>query len=165
MNKLLLAVTLFMCAPAFTFAQDSIDFEKIGIIREFGGTDNAALFGVRSNSGIFNITKIVGPGFLKTYGVGTLNQSTLAKLFSKSSKPLSQTEKTELLTNFNGGTIIYTEGYQGNLCTNDETKYEVVATGSVNAVNVEVTFQFVAQPNPNGNCTFHIFGILVRYTN
>ena len=165
MKKILLAVTLLMSAPVSLFAQNSIQFEKVGIIREFGGTDNAALFGVRSTSGTFNVTKVVGPGFLKTYGVGTLSDSTVARLFSKSSKPLSQAEKTELLTSFNGGTIIYSEGYQGNLCTDDETKYEVVATGSVNAVNVEVTFQFEAQPNPTGNCSFHIFGVLVRYTN
>lgn len=165
MKKLLVVFSSMMLASVFAFAQNSLDFEKVGVIREFGGTDNAALFALRSKSGTFNITKIAGPGFLETYAVGILNASTIDKIFSKSAKPRSQAEKTELLTNFNGSTVIYTEGYKGNLCTDSETKYELVATGNVNSVNAEVTFQFEAQPNPNGNCKFQIFGIVVRHTN
>lgn len=142
-----------------------ISFKKFGVIREFGGTDNAALFGLLSESGKLQITQVVGPGFLKTYRVGELNKSTVKKIFSRSAKPLSQGERDGLLSEFNGATIIYTEGYNENLCNQSETQYEIVATGKIEDVDVEVTFQFEALPNPNGNCGFHVFGIVTRYMN
>tara|TARA_B110001454_G_C12723230_1_gene435994 strand:- start:27104 stop:27670 length:567 start_codon:yes stop_codon:yes gene_type:complete len=142
-----------------------INFEKFGLIREFGDSDNAALFGLFSESGKFEISKIVGPEFLNTYQVGILNESSVEKLFSKSSSPLNITEKQNLLSKFNGATIIYTEGYTGNLCRLDETQFEITAIGKIQSTDVEVTFQFVANPNLNGSCNFRNFGILVKYTN
>ncbi len=163
MTNMFLAMSLLLWAPGESIAQNSLEFKKLGIIREFGGTDNAALFGVRFDSGTFNVTEVIGPGFLKTYQVGTLTQSSVGNLFVNSSKPLGPTEKLELLTNFGGATLIYTEGYSGQLCTSDEIMYEVVATGSVNETNVEVAFQFVAEPSAQDNCKFQIFGVEVRY--
>lgn len=145
--------------------QTKINFEKFGLIRELGETDNGALFGLLSESGKFEISKIVGPGFLKTYQVGILNESSVDMLFSKSSKPLTQDEKQDLLSKFKGATILYTEGYPGNLCNLDEIEHNIVITGKVESTDVEVTFQFLALPNVSGNCRFHWFGIVVKYIN
>lgn len=142
-----------------------INFEKFGLIREFGDSDNAALFGLFSEPGKIEISKIAGPDFLNTYQVGILNESSVETLFSKSSYPLSVTEKQNLLSKFNGATIIYTEGYIGNLCRIDETQFEITAIGKIQSTDVEVTFQFVANPSLNGSCNFRNFGILVKYTN
>ena len=145
--------------------KDSTSFKKIGVIREFGGTDNAALFGLLPDSGKLQINKVVGPGFLKVYKVGELNPITLEKLFLNTSKPLNSNEKQDLLSGFNGAMVIYAEGYEGNLCNQDEVQYEIKATGQIDKIDLEITFQFVASPNSNGNCIFHMFGIVTRYEN
>jgi hypothetical protein len=142
----------------------SIEFESLGIIREFGGIDTAALFAVRSKSGPFKVTKVMGPRFIKTYMVGLLDPARAERLFTKGSKPLSQAERAELLSKFSDSTVIYAEGYEGSLCTDEELKYQVIATGTVDTTEVEVAFQFEALPNSQGNCQFHIFGIQVRST-
>ncbi len=144
--------------------KEGIEFQSVGVIREFGGTDNAALFGVYSKSGKLEISKVVGPAFLKSYRVGELNQTSISKLFLNSSKPLSTDERQNLISEFNGATVIYTEGYSGNLCSNDEIGYEITATGRIDETNLEVIFQFEALPNPNGNCDFHVFGTITKYT-
>lgn len=143
----------------------SISFKKFGIIREFGVADNAALFGLLPNSGKFQITEVMGPDFLKKYGVGELNRTIVDKLFLKTAKPLSQSERDGLLSDFDGATIIYIEGYNGNLCNQNETEYEIKLTGEINDVDIEVRFKFAALPNANGNCAFHTFGIITRYVN
>lgn len=146
-------------------SKEEIDFQKFGIIREFGGTDNAALFGVYSKAGKFQITQVIGPTFLKTGRVGELNQASLDQLFINTTKPLSVREREDLISEFNGASFFYTESYSGNLCNIDEITYEIKATGRLNDLNIEVTFQFEALPNANGNCQFHVFGIITKYTN
>lgn len=143
--------------------KDGTEFQSLGIIREFGGTDNAAMFGVYSKSGKLEINKVEGPAFLKTYRVGELNQTSIGKLFLNTSKPLSTEERQNLISEFNGATVIYTEGYYGNLCSNDEIIYEIKTTGRINETNIEVVFHFEALPNPNGNCDFHVYGTITKY--
>ncbi|MGZ6424462.1 MAG: hypothetical protein ACXWRZ_02900 [Bdellovibrio sp.] len=145
--------------------KEEIEFKKVGVIREFGGVDNAALFGVLSKCGKFQISKVEGPAFLKSYSVGELNQTSISKLFLNTSKPLSIEERQNLISEFNGATVIYTENYSGNLCSDEEISYEIKASGRLNEANVEVIFQFQALPNSTGNCKFHVFGILTHYIN
>lgn len=145
--------------------EKSISFKNFGIIREFGGTDNAALFGLLSDAGKYQITNIWGPEFLEQYTVGELNRTTIDKVFLNTTKPLSQEEREALLSDFNGATLIYLEGYNGNLCNQTETKYEITTKGTLNDIEVQVIFEFEALPNMDGNCSFHIFGIVVRYVN
>ena len=142
---------------------ENISFEKFGIIREFGEVDKASLFGLLPNSGKLEITNVAGPEFIETYAVGELNSSTINKIFLKSSKPPSADEKEKLLSDFNGATIIYAEEYDGQLCTHDEIEYKIIATGKIENTDIEITFQFKAIPNSNGNCAFHTFSILTKY--
>lgn len=143
--------------------QTPISFKKFGLIREFGGTDNTALFGLLPEAGKLQITTLTGPKFLDVYKVGELNKATLDKLFLNTKKPLNQSEREALLSDFNGATVLYTEGYHGNLCRQDETGYEIKATGKIDDVDVEVSFQFEALPNVNGSCTFHTFAVVAKY--
>lgn len=139
-----------------------ISFQDVHLIREFAGTDKALLFAVLSPSGPFKINSVRGPEFIKTYRVGELNQGTLAKLFVNSSQPLSAAEKQDLLQRFNGATLLYAEGYAGNLCTFNEQWYQIIAAGKVDDVDVEVTFKFEALPGANGNCEFHQFMLITK---
>ena len=141
---------------------EEIEFQKLGIIREFGGTDNAAMFGLLPKSGKLKIDKIEGPVFLKTYAIGELNQTTINKIFLNSSKPLNTEERQNLISEFNGAIVIYTEGYSGNLCSNDEITFTIKVTGRLDNTDIEVTFQFEAISNPDGNCKFHMFGIITK---
>jgi hypothetical protein len=143
--------------------KEGLEFQSLGIVREFGGTDNAAMFGVQSKSGKLQINKVEGPAFIKTYRVGELNQTSISKLFLNTSKPLSTDERQNLISEFNGATVIYTEGYSGNLCSNDEIIYDIKTTGRIDETNIEVIFHFEALPNPNGNCDFHVFGTITKY--
>ncbi len=123
------------------------------------------MFGVFSKIGKLQIDKVVGPAFLGPYWVGELKQFILSKLFLNTSIPLSEDERQKLISEFNGATVIYTEGYLGNLCSHDEINNEIKATGRINETDIEVIFRFEALPNSNGNCDFHTFGIITKYIN
>lgn len=143
--------------------QEEIAFQNFGIIREFGGTDHAALFGLLPKSGNLQINKVVAPAFIQSVGVGKLSQTSIEKFFTKTAKPISQAEKQDLLSKFDGATVIYAEGYNGNLCNTDEITNKITATGFLDQTSVAITFQFEALPSANGDCEFHIFGIVFKY--
>ena len=116
-------------------------------------------------AGKLQITGVSRPVFLGDTEVWELNQSTLDKLFLNTTKPLSKSEKESLLSDFNGAALIYYEGYNGNLCSQNETEYNIKTTGKIDNLDIEISFKFVALPNVKGNCTFRIFGIMTRYIN
>ena len=141
-----------------------IELEHYGKISEFGGTTNAALFVLKPESGKLTITSVVGPQFIKSYQVGILTPAAVTKLFNKVPRPLNEREKQEL-AKLEGGTAIYAEGYEGRLCAENETKYEITATGQLDETDVAVTFLIQALPSPNGECVFQTFGIMTQYVN
>ncbi len=145
-------------------AAHATDLQGFGVIREFGGTDTAAMFGLLPASGSLQFTGCTGPAFLVPVGcrVGDLNQVAMDHLFLKSSKPMSQQEKQDLLSKWNGAKVLYFEGYNGSLCTNDEIEYHVSVSGTSSGKPFTTTFQFIALPNAAGDCTYHIFGTITQ---
>lgn len=135
-----------------------------GVIREFGDTDTAAMFGLLPPSGTIQITSCSGPAFLVANGcrVGQFNQVAMDHLFLKSANPMSQQERQDLVSQWSGAQVLYFEGYSGNLCTDSDIEYDISVTGTVNDRPFTTTFQFIALPNTNGDCTFHIFGTLTQ---
>ncbi len=146
-------------------SREPIEFLKIGVIREFGGTDTAAMFGVLLKAGKLEITKVEGPSFIHNYQVGELNQKSMGHIFLNSTQPLSTEERAKLVGDFNGATILYTEGYSGSLCRDDEVGYTIKATGKIDETEIELLFQFEAFPSAHGNCKFHLFGVVANYIN
>jgi hypothetical protein len=159
MKILVLAFLMFA-----SFANATVDLTGFGIIREFGGSDTAALFGVLPSSGSIQITGCSGPSFLVQGGcrVGQLTPSTMDRLFLKSSKPMSHQEKQDLVYQWNGAQVLYFEAYNGTLCTNAEIEYLVSISGTSNGQAFTTIFQFIALPNANGSCTFHSFGTITK---
>lgn len=148
----------------FTSTVNAANLQGFGIIREFGASDTAAMFGLLPISGTLKITSVAGPSFLSSvgYGVGQLNNGVISHLFLKSSNPMSQLEKQNLLSKYNGATIIYIEDYTGNLCTSEEIEYSIVVTGTVDTAPFTATIQFIALPNSSGDCTYHKFGTIIQ---
>ncbi|MCM2323016.1 MAG: hypothetical protein NDJ90_07115 [Oligoflexia bacterium] len=142
----------------------SPDLEGFGVIREFGGNDTAAMFGLLPASGTLKITSCTGPNFLVEVGcrVGQLDGAAMDRLFLKSSKPMAQSEKQSLLSQWSGAQVIYLEGYNGALCTVAEIEYNITVSGTANGHSFTSTFQFIALPNSNGDCTYHKFGTITR---
>ncbi|MBL7544762.1 MAG: hypothetical protein JNL11_13175 [Bdellovibrionaceae bacterium] len=160
-------VFLFLLSVLFQMSAAHAD-EKLkgfGVIREFGGSDTAAVFGLLPTNGSIQITGCSGPEFLVHVGcrVGQLNETVMNHLFLKSSKPMEQSEKQNIVSQWNGAQIIYLEGYNGNLCSSDEIEYNVTVSGTIDAQPFTSTFQFIALPNSNGNCTYHKFGTITRF--
>lgn len=158
-----LIFTLFSLLQILSANADS-SLKGFGVIREFGASDNAALFGLLPANGSVEITNCVAPQFLSSVGcaVGTLNESTASHLFKKSSNPMTQSEKTKLLSQWNGARLIYFEGYSGSLCTDEETEYNITVSGTLNGTPFKSTFQFIALPSSNGNCTYQKFGTITQ---
>lgn len=138
------------------------DLKGFGVIREFGSTDNAALFGLLPESGSLQITGCGGPKFLVEVGcrVGQLDEVSMSRIFQKSSKPMTQAESEMLLSQWKGAQVIYLEGYDGALCTNKE--YQVTANGDLDGQPFATTFRFVALPNSDGSCTYQTFSTTTR---
>ena len=155
---------LFFLILQMSVANADLNLKGFGVIREFGGSDNAALFGLLPPSGSIQITNCTAPQFLASVrcGVGTLNETVMSHLFLKSSNPMTQSERQNLLSQWNGSQVIYFEGYNGSLCTNDETEYNVTVSGTSNGQAFTSTFQFIALPNSNGDCTYHKFGTITQ---
>jgi hypothetical protein len=143
--------------PSQENCPDPRDFKFFSVIREYGGKDNAALFGILPTQGKLKITKVteLWADFLPGYGLETLNQETENRLFSKSSIPMSQQEKDSLLSKYNGAQIIYFEGYNGQLCSGDE--FKIFVSSSLGDFKFTTTFDVRAVPNSTGDCTFQVF--------
>ncbi len=147
---------------AQTPASADVELKGFGVVREFGGADTAAIFGLRPSSGSLVIKSVNGPRFLGTARVGTLDQTAIDHLFLKSSIPMSQQEKQSLVAQWSGAQVIYFEGYSGAFCSSNETQSEVTASGALNGKPFVTTFQFIALPSSTGDCTYHTFGIITR---
>lgn len=115
-----------------------LEFHHFGIIREFGGLDNAALFVVRVDGENFEITEVTSPGFLLPISGGKLTQTAIDKIFSKGSKPLNTITKADLFSKFIGANFLYTESYDGILCNG--SKFEVIAIGKVGTMDLQLAF-------------------------
>jgi hypothetical protein len=141
-------------------------FQFFSVIREFGGKDNNALFGILpdqgANLGVAKISKVVefGADFLNGYRAGTLDQQTMTHLFLNSTVPMSQQEKESLVSKYNGAQIIYFGGYQGQLCTDEEFKIEVNST--FGDFQLSTTFDVRAEPSSTGDCSFHVFSAMTQ---
>ena len=145
-----------------TSASASVDLKGFGIIREFGGTDTAAIFGLLSSGGALQITAVHGPAFLGGARSGQLDQAAMDHLFLRSVRPMSQEEKQNLVSRWSGAQVIYFEGYNGTLCANDEVQHEVSVSGTSSGKSFTSTFRFIALPNSNGDCTYHTFEVLTQ---
>jgi len=130
-----------------------------GVIREFGGTDTAALFGLTTDAGSLQITGISAPPFVSTvgYGVGLLYPGLISHLFLKSSNPMSDQEKKDLVAKYAGASVIYIEGYADQFCTSNDTEYEIQVVGNLDGKPFTATLQFIALPNASGDCRYHTF--------
>ncbi len=157
-------IIIFALLQMSTANADS-DLKGFGVIREFGGSDSAALFGLLPAAGSIEITGCMAPQFLASAGcaVGELNETVMSHIFLKSSNPMTQSERANLLSQWNGSRVIYFEGYTGNLCTNEETEYDITVSGTSNGKPFKSTFQFIALPNASGDCTYHKFGTIIQY--
>ncbi len=155
MKSILSSVFFLLLASSVNAAS----LQGFGVIREFGHGDTAALFGILPSNGSLKITGISGPSFLSSvgYGVGQLNQGVISHLFLKSTNPMSQMEKQELVQKYNGTSVIYIEGYSGKLCTSEETEYNINISGDIDGAPFTATLQFVALPNSSGDCEYHKF--------
>jgi hypothetical protein len=148
-------------SPTATQSQATTSgFQYFSVIREFGGNDTAALFGILPDHGTLQITEISGPSFLGTVHIGTFNQDAINHLFLKSSKPMSQQEKNGLIAKYNGAEAIYVEGYEAQLCTDSEVKIKV--SSSFGDLKPITTFDFTAEPTATDDCTFHSFLTLTQ---
>jgi hypothetical protein len=148
-------VTMFFILMAS--AASATDLKGFGVIREFDGTDTAAMFGLLPSAGLLQITGVTGPSFLGTARIGQLNQVAIDHLFLRSANPMDEEEKQNLINQYNGAEVIYFEGYAGNLCTTTDTEHEVGVTGTIDGISFTATFQFIALPNSSGDCTYHEF--------
>ncbi len=75
---------------------------------------------------------------------------------------MAQDERQSLVSTWNGAQVIYFEGYNGAFCTNNEIENQVTASGTLNGKPFTTTFQFIALPNANGDCTYHTFAVITR---
>ena len=159
------AQTTEPAVPQTPPAQTEVSLKGFGVIREFGGSETAALFGLLSDKGVLKITKCYGPDFLTQVGchVGTLNQASMDHLFLKSIHPLSAEEKQKILASWSTSQVIYFEGYTGNLCAPGESDKQVRVDGTVDNIPIHVTFQFLAKPTALGDCEFQTFGTILQY--
>jgi hypothetical protein len=133
-------------------APDNLSFKYLAVIREFSAADRAALFGVLPTKDGMQITDVSGPGFLGDAHVGILTADNAGKFFNRSSIPMSAEEKTTLLSQYAGAQVIYFEGFSSSLCTGQVFKLTV--SGLLDSKKLTTTFQFSAQPNSHGDCTF-----------
>lgn len=152
----------FPSLPSHESCPNLNDFKFFSVIREFGGKDNVALFGILPNQGTLQITKVAETwaDFLTGYSFGTLNQETVNHLFSNSSVPMSQQEKDSLLSKYNGAQIISFEGYDGQLCTDEE--FKITVSSSLGDFKFTTTFDVMVEPNSSGDCKFHVFTYLTQ---
>jgi hypothetical protein len=145
-----------------TSTAQAANIQGFSVIREFGGTDTAGMFGLLGDTASIRLTKVNGPSFLGGFRLGELNQEAIDHLFLKSSNPMSEQEKQGLLSKYRGAQVIYFEGYNGNLCNSEETEYKISAAGTLNGAAFRATFQFIALPNATGDCKYHTFSTLIQ---
>jgi len=153
MKSILSSVLLLLAVSTANAA----NLQGFGVIREFGGTDTAAMFGLVADSGSIQITGATGPSFLGGVRIGQLDKVAMDHLFLKSATPISQQERQDLVSKYNGAQVIYFEGYHGALCASDETEFHIGVNGTIDGAPFSSTFQFIALPNPTGDCTYHVF--------
>jgi hypothetical protein len=135
------------------------EFDGFAVIREFGGNDNAALFGITADGVDLTISEVSGPNFIQAYRVGKLTPGSLDKLFQKSRLPMGSKEKEVLLSKFSDATVIYAEGYEGNICNFKEFEHKIVVTGIAESERYMFEFDVEATPNQTGSCNMHRFGL------
>lgn len=152
--KSILALTLLL---SFISPANAANLQGFGVIREFSGTDTAAMFGLVADSSSIQIKGATGPSFLGGVRIGQLDKVAMDHLFIKSSKPMSQQERQDLVSKYDGAQVIYFEGYLGSLCSSNETEFNIGVTGTISGVPFQSTFQFIALPNSLGDCTYHTF--------
>jgi hypothetical protein len=167
------ATLLYRSAPALESnattnenRDGELDFDHFAVIREFTGpSDNAALFGVLSNQEGLEITSITGPRFLGGARVGTLDASSMSRLFRRTSVPMSDAEKQALVERYQGAKVIYFEDYNGKLCAGPYQIYSVVADGKIGDQITSSNFTFAAVPTQNGNCRFATLSTTTSFHN
>jgi len=158
MKKTFISLFLMMF---FAFQANATDLQGFGIIREFGGTDNAAMFGLLAPAGTnLQISNITGPAGYK--GTFTLDQTAMTNMFAQSSNPMSQQERSDIISQYNGAQVIYFEGYNATLCTYNEIEYNIEVSGTLDGSPFSATFQFIALPSSNGDCGYHEFTTMIQ---
>lgn len=136
---------------------DNASFKYLAVIREIGRKDNAALFGILPRSGTLQITSVAGPSFLGGYRVGQLDQAAMDHLFTNVSVPMTQAERDNLVAEYGGAQLIYFEKYDGDLCLGPGTpKVTISISTSLGERKRLMTFEFIAIPQSNGDCQFHM---------
>ena len=153
MKSILFAIFFFVVVTTASAA----NLQGFGIIREFGGVDTAAMFGLLAGSGSVQINSVTGPQFLGGVRIGQLDKVSLDHLFLKSAQPMSDQEKQDIISKYNGAQVIYFEAYQGALCLKDETEFNIGVVGTIDGRAFSATFQFIALPNVTEDCTYHVF--------
>ena len=144
--------------PSPAAAGEEPHFEYFSVIREFGGNDTAALFGLLPSQPGMKITGITGPEFLAGHvKIKIFNSDTLKDLFVASLRPMPNEEKARLLAKYDGAQVIYFEKYEGQLCRDDDLNLTVASTLGDWAPTL--TFRFNAVADPAGNCEFHLLGL------
>lgn len=141
---------------------DDLKLQGFGVIREFGESDTAALFGLLANIGKIQITEVRAPSFLGGYRSGELNQAALDHLFQKTTNSMSLQERQELIAKYQGAEVIYFESYKEALCRADETEFHIIFSGNVNGRPFKATYHFVALPNPSGDCKYFKYGTMTE---
>jgi hypothetical protein len=144
-------VSSLFFVPALVRADD-LTFKQFTVIREFGGADNAAIFGVLPSELGMKITDVTGPAFLGNAYLAMLNENNLNGFFAHSSTPMSAAEKQQLLSDYAGAYVIYFENYSGRLCSGDQ--YQIEMTGKIGGVTAVTRFDFIASPQSAGDCKF-----------
>jgi hypothetical protein len=87
-----------------------------------------------------------------TYFTGILSSSTMDQMFNKTLSPMSDTEKQQILKDFNGAMFVYFEGYTDSLCSNQPIEVDMAST--LGSYKLTTMFNFVAIAQPLGDCKF-----------
>jgi len=131
----------------------------LAVIREFGGSNTAALFVLLPSPGphqeSLEITEITRPDFLDKPKAGQLDQESINVLFLNSAIAMPQQEKDGLLSDYKGAGIVYFENYDGRLCTGQE--FTITVASTFGDRKLKTSFVFTAetdQHSPSGDCKF-----------
>jgi len=140
-----------------------VKFEHFVVIREFASQDTGALFGFKPSVGTAEITELFGPeilnGHIKSSGI--LTPEGFAQLFTKGENPMPTADRDSLTKHFTGYNYLYFENYDGELCAGEDSFQSIVVkTKTSVGGSFKLTFRFDAVPQLDGNCKFHIVGLM-----
>ena len=139
-----------------------INLKALIVIREFGETDNAALFiALPSDNQTLTFEEVSGPQFLGNAYVGILDDKFLSKVFTKSAVPMSDAERHQLISVYKSAGVIYFESYRGSLCTDEEQ--DISAKGAIRGDKLSVDFKFAAKSQQGKSCELRESGITWVY--